>query len=158
MPSHVSTPLSYEDFPVGRLFVHHWGRTITESDAISFATQTHQYQPVWFNRDYASELGHVGLPACDALVFSVVLGLSVEDLSESGGPFLGADDLRFLAPVHVGDTLYARSVVIERRESGSRPGWGVVAWETTGVDQHGTAVLTYRRASLVRRAATGDGE
>ncbi len=143
-------PYYLEDFTPGRVFGHHWGRTVTETDAILFATQTHQYQPALVNRDYARALGHDCTPVSELLVFSIVLGLTVADLSESGGPFLGADDIRFLAPVHVGDTLYAASVVTARRPSGSRPGWGVVTWHTVATGADGTNVLSYTRSSLVR--------
>ncbi|GAA1853149.1 MaoC family dehydratase [Pseudonocardia ailaonensis] len=144
-------PYHYEDFEPGRLFAHHWGRTLTEADAVLFATQTHQYQPALFNAAYAAHLGHRDRPVSELLTFSVVLGLSVADLTESGGPFLGADEMSFGVPVYVGDTLDATSVVVSRRESGSRPGWGVVRWRTVGTNQHGDMVVHYQRSSLVRR-------
>jgi itaconyl-CoA hydratase len=149
-------PNDYEDFPPGRIFRHHWGRTITGADAILFSTQTHQAQPAQFNAHYAAMSGLPGRPVSELLTFSVVLGLTVEDLSESGGPFLGADDVTFTRPVFEGDTLYATSVVSERRPSGSRPGWGVVRWRTIGTNQRGEPVLSYSRASLVRRRAPGE--
>ena len=144
-------PYYYEDFDVGRVFEHHWGRTVTETDAVLFATQTHQYSPIYFNSPYARRSGLQAMPVSELLVFSIVLGLSVEDLSESGGTFLGADKIRFLRPVLAGDTLVAVSSVVDRRESRSRPGWGVVRWSTVGLAQHGHEVVEYERASLVRR-------
>jgi len=84
-------------------------------------------------------------------VMTTVLGLTVEDLSEAGGPFLGIDDVKFLRPVYAGDTLYARSKVLSRRESQSRPGWGIVEWHTSGVNQRGEPVLEYRRRNLTRK-------
>lgn len=150
-------PYYFEDFVPGRVFRHHWGRTVTDADSLLFATQTHLYQPRSLNADYARHNGTGGLPLAELLVFSIVLGLSVEDLSESGGAFLGADDISFPSPANPGDTLYAASVVDERRESGSRPGWGVVRWTTVGVNQDGHAVVRYSRSSLVRfRPETAD--
>ncbi len=146
-----------EDFEPGRRFLHHWGRTVTESDAITFATQTHQYQPALFDAVYAEHLGLRGSPVSELLTYAVVLGLSVEDLSESGGSFLGSDDIEFIAPVLVGDTLFSSSVVVSRRESASRPGWGVVTWRTTGTNQHGTVVVRFVRSSLVRRQGEDSG-
>lgn len=147
-------PYFFEDFPEGRVFAHHWGRTITESDAITFATQTHLYEPALFNWPYAAHLGHDRPPVSGLLVYAVVLGLTVEDLSESGGAFLGSDDVRFEAPVYAGDTLYASSGVVTRRASRSKPGWGVVRWRTVGVNQTGEPVIGYTRSSLVRYGDT----
>jgi itaconyl-CoA hydratase len=149
-------PYYFGDFSPGRIFQHHWGRTITEADAVLFATQTHQYQPALFNTIYARQLGHDLLPVSELLTFSVVLGLSVEDLSESGGPFLGADDIKFLQSVNIGDTLHASSIVLSRRPSGSRPGWGIVQWRTVGTNQHQQAVLSYSRSNLVRERPSGN--
>lgn len=141
----------YQDFPVGATFLHHWGRTVTQSDAIAFATQTHQYQPALFNVVYAAHLGHPSCPVSELLVYAIVLGLSVEDLSESGGAFLGADDIALHEPLYVGDTLVSRSEVVACRESGSRPGWGVVTWRTAGFNQRGERVITFVRSSLVKK-------
>jgi itaconyl-CoA hydratase len=141
----------YEDFEVGRRFVHHWGRTITAGEAAAFSTQHLLHEPALFNADYARHLGHQGLIVSPYHVFAVVLGMSVADLSESGGPFLGADKLRFGPPVLPGDTLYSSSIVVSRRPSGSQPRYGVVEWETTGRRQNGEVVVTFRRTNLVRR-------
>jgi itaconyl-CoA hydratase len=84
------------------------------------------------------------------LVFNAVFGLSVEDLSEGGGPFLGVDACRFLAPVYVGDTLTARSTVVSRRPSRGQQGMGIVTWQTEGRNQHGERVIEFRRTNLVR--------
>jgi acyl dehydratase len=87
------------------------------------------------------------------LVFNTVFGLSVEDLSEGGGPFLGVDECSFDAPVYVGDTLTARSRVVGARESKGQPGFGIVTWHTEGFNQEGERVIEFRRTNLVRRRA-----
>ena len=138
----------YEDHEPGRRFVHHWGRTLTQHDVIDFATMTSQYNPLHFNAEYARAHGHPDVVAPGLLVYNVVLGLSVEDLSEAGGPFLSLTGVTFLRPVYPGDTLTAESVVLDRRLSRSRPGWGIVEWETTGHRQDGECVVRYRRANL----------
>ena len=81
----------YEDFTIGRVFKHHWGRTITDADSILFTTLTLGYNPIYFNADYAQAHGHERLVVNPLLVFNTVFGLTVEDLSEGGGPFLGVD-------------------------------------------------------------------
>ena len=97
----------YEDFEPGRVFEHHWGRTITESESTLFSTLTLHFNPHYFNAAYARAHGHPGVVANPMLVFTTVFGLSVEDLSEGGGPFLGVDELTFHQPVYPGDTLRA---------------------------------------------------
>src|SRR3546814_4969894 len=81
------------------------------------------------------------------LVFAIVFGLSVEDLSERGGAFLGVDDLSFARPVHVGDTLTARSTVMALRESKSDRNYGIATWLTEGFNQHGERVIVFTRRS-----------
>ncbi len=141
----------YDDFTEGRVFEHHWGRTLTTGDGLLFNNLTMNYNPIYFNVEYARRLGYDGMVVPPLLVMTTVLGLTVEDLSEAGGPFLGIDDVKFLRPVYAGDTLYARSKVLSRRESQSRPGWGIVEWHTTGVNQRGEPVLEYRRRNLTRK-------
>ena len=97
----------YEDFEVGRVFSHHWGRTITEAESTLFSTLTLHFNPHYFNAAFARAHGHPGLVANPMLVFTTVFGLSVEDLSEGGGPFLGVNELTFHQPVYPGDSLRA---------------------------------------------------
>lgn len=138
----------YEDFEPGRVFTHHWGRTITEADNTLFTTMTQAYNPMYFNEPFAREHGHPSVVVHPFLVFCVVFGLSVEDLSEAGGPFLGVDDLTFHATVYPGTTLTARSTVADRRESRSRAGQGIVTWHTEGFDQDGELVVDFTRSNL----------
>ena len=141
----------YEDMTPGRTFDHHWGRTITDGDNAAFSTQTLSFCPLYFNRPYAQSLGHPDIVVNPLLVFNVVFGLSVEDLSEGGGPFLGVDECRFLKPVSPGDTLTASSTVEDARESKGQPSFGIVRWHTEGFDQHGEKVIEFRRTNLVRK-------
>lgn len=146
---------SFEEFHSGQILEHHWGRTITESDAELFSINTCNWVPQHFNREFAVAEGHADVPVSPAFLLTLAVGLSVEDLSEAGGPFLGLDDVTFHRPVYPGSTVYASSIVIDVRLSGSRPDYGIVTWETTlreGFD--GEDVLTYRRTNLVRRNAS----
>jgi acyl dehydratase len=139
----------FDDFSVGQVFQHHWGRTITESDSLLFASLTLSYNPLYFNAEFAAAHGHERLVAHPNLVFLTVFGLSVEDLSENGGPFLGVEALTFHRPVLVGETVTARSTVTESRASKSRPGAGIVTWHTEGraADE---LVIDFLRLNLVR--------
>ena len=139
----------YHDFGVGEEMVHHWGRTIMEADAIQFAHLTLAYNPLYFNREYAKAHGHPDIVVCPQLVFNVILGLSVEDCSESlGGPFLGVYELAYHEPVYPGDTLTAASVTTDKRLSESKEGRGVVSWHTKGFNQHGRCVVDFKRSNL----------
>lgn len=139
---------AYDEFEPGRVFHHHWGRTITEADNTLFTTLTQAYNPMYFNVPFAQEHGHDTVVVNPLLVFCVVFGLSVEDLSEAGGPFLGVDDLVFHATVYPGDTLTARSTVVDRRTSQSRAGQGIVTWHTEGFNQRDELVIEFTRSNL----------
>lgn len=141
----------YEDFHQDQTFIHHWGRTLTEADNTIFTTLTLHYNPLYTNADYAKDQGYAGAVVCPLLLFNTVFGLSVEDLSEVGGPFLGVDKLIYHRPVIVGETVYAKSRVVDMREPKSRPDFGIVTWATTGLDEAGVPVLDYQRSNLVRK-------
>jgi itaconyl-CoA hydratase len=143
----------YEDFEIGRVFNHHWGRTLNEGDNSLFTTLTLSYNPLYFNAPYARAHGHPGIVVNPMLVFLTVFGLSVEDLSEAGGLFLGVDNLNFYERVYPGATLTARSTVADKRESQSRPESGIVTWHTEGFfgdgPKAGARVIDFRRSNLV---------
>ncbi|MBV1876926.1 MAG: MaoC family dehydratase [Pseudomonadales bacterium] len=140
----------FEDFEDGQIYEHHWGRTITDSDNTWFSTQTLSFNPLYFNVAYAKTLGHDKMVVNPLLVFNTVFGMSVEDLSEGGGLFLGVDDCEFIQPLHVGDTLTARSTVVSKRISKSNTEAGIVTWFTEGHNQDGVKVVEFRRTNFVR--------
>ncbi|HEX2888688.1 MaoC family dehydratase [Vineibacter terrae] len=141
---------TYDDFTPGRVFRHHWGRTITESESTTFTTLTLHFNPHYYNAEYARAHGHPGLVVNPLLVFTTVFGLSVEDLSEGGGPFLGVNELSFHGSVYPGDTLTARSLVLDRRLSDSMKDFGIVTWHTEGFNQQDQRVIDFKRTNLVR--------
>lgn len=144
----------FEDFHPGQIIGHRWGRTLTESDNIAFTTQTMTYNPLYFNREYAQAKGHADLVVNPLLISLTTIGLSVQDLSESGGAFLGIKELVYHRPVLVGETLTARSEVLDARTSDSRPGMGIVSWRTEGLI-HGEAVISFVRTNLIYRRPEG---
>lgn len=144
----------FEDFVPGRRFDHHWGRTLTAADNTLLSTLTLSYNPLYFNEEHARATGHDRTVVNPMLLLLTVVGLSVEDLSESpGGAALGFADIRFHRPVLVGETVTASSTVIDARRSASRPGMGIVTWLTEGSIE-GDVVVDYQRTNLV---ATRDG-
>ena len=139
----------FEKFASGDVFHHHWGRTITSADNTLFSTALAHWSPMYLNVEYARAHGHQDAVLNPFLVLCTVVGLSVEDLSESGGPFLGIEDCVFERPLYPGDTVRAESEVLDTRPSGSRPGYGIVTWKTTAYDQHGQVVLHFIRKNLL---------
>jgi acyl dehydratase len=145
---------TFEAFEPGRVFDHHegTGKTVTDGDNSLFTSVTHAYNPLYLDAEAARVDGHPGVVVNPLLVLCIVVGLSVEDLSEVGGPFLGLDALTFHRPVYPGDTLTARSTVVDARASRTRPEAGIVTWHTEGRNQRGELVVDYRRTNLVARA------
>lgn len=139
----------YEDFAVGQQLPHHWGRTVTSGDNIVFSTATCNWNPLYLNAAFARFHNHPCEVVNPMLVLCTVVGLSVEDLSEAGGPFLGIEDCTFHLPVHPGDTLTASSRVLDTRTSSSRPDTGIVTWCTEAHNQRAELVVDFQRTNLV---------
>jgi itaconyl-CoA hydratase len=140
----------FEDFEVGQKFDHHWGRTIVESDTVLFSTLTMSFNPLYFNRDFARAHGHPDIVVNPHLLFNVVLGLSVEDCSEIGGPFLGVFELVYDRPIYPGTTVVARTETLEKRLSSSNSNNGIVTWRTEGFDSDDKRVVGFKRSNIVR--------
>ena len=139
----------FEDFTIGDVYEHRPGRTIGEADNTWFTLLTMNQHPLHFDQAYAakSEFGRPVVNSC--LTLSIVAGMSVADISQRAIANLGWNDIRLTAPVFVGDTIYAESEVIAKRESKSRPTQGVVTVRTTGKKADGTVFITYERTVLV---------
>ena len=138
-----------EDFVVGDVYEHAHGRTISETDNTWFSLLTNNPHDLHSNADYASRT-EFGKPlVVSTLTLAIVTGLSVPDVSQNAVANLAWDKVRLVAPVFAGDTLYARSEVLEVRASESRPGQGIVRVRTTGRNQRNETVITYERTVLV---------
>ena len=111
----------YEDFKVGDLYRHHWGRTLTDGEAQLFATATMNAVPLYFNKLHAQALGHPAPPVHPLLVMNVVFGMTVEDLSEQAIAHLGYWNMTFPRFVYPGDTLASSSEVLDKREPEASP-------------------------------------
>lgn len=138
----------YADFMPGRTFDHPMRRTVDRSDSLLFSATTLSLCPRYFDVEAARAEGHPDIVVNPYFVLALVVGLSVEDLSEHSEAFLGISEARFARDVYPGDTVRAESVVESRRESASRPGFGIVAWRTTGLNQRDEVVVTLSRANL----------
>lgn len=141
----------FEDFKVGEVIQHSLSKTIFESDNNLFCLLTMNYHPVHTNLDYASQQQHGKILVVGTLVFSLVVGFTVPDISGKAIANLDYEKIEHLAPSFVGDTLYARTEVLETRPSRSKPDRGIVYVETTGYNQDGKDVIRFRRHVLVKR-------
>ncbi len=150
----------FEEFAVGQTFRHWPGRTITEADCTWFALLTMNQHPLHSDAHYAGTYTqHKQRVVLGPLVFSVVIGMTVADISGRAIANLEVDRLKHEKPTFIGDTLYARSTVLELTESrqGDR---GVVTVETIGTTQRGDTVCSYIRKVLVPKrshATLGEG-
>jgi acyl dehydratase len=139
----------YEDFEVGDIYNHPLGRTVVAADNIWFTLLTMNTNPIHFDHAYASKT-EFGRPLVDStFTLALVTGQSVTDLSQNVMANLGWDEVRLPNPVFEGDTIYASSEVLEKRESKSRPNVGIVRVKTTGVNQDGTPVIEFKRTFMV---------
>jgi itaconyl-CoA hydratase len=140
----------YEDFTPGEVIRHPLGRTISAADNTWFTLLSVNTNPIHFDAYYAAQTEFGRTLVNSTLTLAVITGLSVAEISRYAIN-LGWDEVRMPAPVFEGDTLYARTEVLSKRESKSRPNMGLVEIRTTGYKQDGTIVMQFRRTILVYR-------
>ena len=138
-----------EDFRVGDTFRHWPAKTITESDNNLFCLLTRNPHPVHSDAEFAAAQQHGRILVAGTLTFSLVVGMSVPDISGKAIANLDYEAVRHEGPVFVGDTVRAETEILEVRRSASNPGRGVVLVETRAFNQRGELVLTLRRHVLV---------
>ena len=134
-----------EDFQVGQLFRHKVGKTVTEGLFNAFTEFGMNTNPLSKNLRYAERYGYRGLIAPPGLVMNIVFSQSVEDISENARANLEYQDMRFGAPVYIGDTIEVGTTIVGLKPSSRDPDRGVVHVQTTGRNQHNEAVLTLQR-------------
>jgi acyl dehydratase len=139
----------FEELEVGTVIRHATRRTVTETDNVLFTTMTMNPAPLHLDADYAAgtEFGRPLVNSC--LTLAIVTGMSVSDVSQKTVANLGWDKVRLTAPVFAGETIYAESEVIAKRESNSRPHHGIVTVRTTGKKADGTVFMTFERSALI---------
>lgn len=145
--------LFYEDFIVGEEIMHALSKTIFESDNNFFSLLTMNHHPAHTNLDYASKNQHGKILVVGTLVFSIVVGMTVPDISGKAIANLGYEDIKHINPVFINDTLYARTKIISKRESKSKPDRGIVFVKTVGYNQNGLDVISFRRNVLIKKKA-----
>ena len=139
----------FEDFQAGDIYEHPLGRTVTQADNIWFTCVTMNTNPIHFDAEYASRTEFKRPLVNSCFTLALVTGQSVIDLTINAVANLGWDEVRLPNPLFEGDTVYAKSEVLETRESRSRANVGIVKVKTTGLNQHGTPVIEFTRTFMV---------
>lgn len=153
--------LWFEEFDDGTVYEHRPGRTVTEADNVLFTTLTMNTQALHLDAAWsAQQPGFGGARLINSMfTLSTIVGLSVSQLTQGTlVANLGFGEVAFPAPLFAGDTLYAETECVGKRESRSRPGEGVVNLVHVGRNQDGVVVARATRATLVRKRPSPDAE
>lgn len=141
----------YEQFNVGDVYEHRPGRTITETDNTWFTLLTMNTHPMHFDAEYAKASEFGKCIVCSPFTVALMVGMSVTDVSQKAIANLGWSEIKMTFPLFAGDTLTCESEVLDKRESSSRPGAGIVSVRTTGFNQDGKIVCQFTRTMLIAR-------
>jgi itaconyl-CoA hydratase len=141
--------LGYDELTPGLVIEHRPGRTLTELDNLMGTALTGNPAPIHTDAHYSSQTHWGRILVCGGVTLNLVAAMTVRSTSGLTVANLALDDVRFEAPVFIGDTLYAQTEVVSRRPSQSRPSTGIVTCRTAGHNQAGTRVLTFTRTFLV---------
>ncbi|MBB6301328.1 (R)-specific enoyl-CoA hydratase RipB/Ich [Rhizobium leucaenae] len=143
--------LYWEDFQPGDIFEHRPGRTVLDVDNVYFTLLTLNSQQVHFDQAYAEKTEWKKLLVDSTFTLALLTGMSVRTVSAKVVANLGWDRVKATHPVFAGDTLYAESTVLSKRESKSRPTQGIVIVATRGINQEDHEVMSFERTMLVYR-------
>jgi len=145
----------FEDFTEGDTYKHPLGRTVTTTDNSWFTLLTQNTARIHLDHHYASRTGF-GRPLVNStFTLALVTGQSVTDVSQNVFANLGWDEVRLPNPVFEGDTIYSESTVLGKRESKSRQEVGIVTVRTTGMNQEGVEVITFKRTVMIYKKGFG---
>jgi acyl dehydratase len=141
----------FEDFEVGDVYRSRLGRTVTKVDNQWFTLLTLNTNQIHFN-DVFAEQTQFGRPLMNStFTLSLITGMSVPDISENAMANLSWDAITLPNPVFEGDTLWAETEVLNKRDSRSHPNVGIVSVRTRGINQRHEVVIEFRRAFMVYR-------
>ena len=144
----------FEDFTVGDIYHHLPGRTLSQQDNSWFTLLTMNTHPLHFDEEYAAAT-EFGKPLiASPLTVAVIVGMSVSDVSAKAIANLGWKEIKLPNPVFPGDTLYANTEVLGKREYRSRPNAGIVSVLTRGINQDDAEVCIFERQILITKRPT----
>jgi len=141
----------YDEFNENEIIFHSLSKTIFESDNNLFCLLTMNHHPVHTNQDYSCKQQHGQILAVGTLVFSLVVGITVPDISGKAIANLGYENIQHLHPVFIGDTLYAKTTILEKYESKSKNDRGIIVVETIGYNQDKKNVISFKRKVLIKK-------
>lgn len=141
----------FEDFVVNDVISHSLSKTIFESDNNLFSLITMNHHPLHTNKDFSESSQHGKILVVGTLVFSLVVGITVPDISGKAIANLDYENIQHLSPVFINDTIYAKTRILSKRISKSKNDRGIIYVETTGYNQHDIDVLRFRRNVLIER-------
>jgi acyl dehydratase len=148
----------YQDLEVGDVFRSRFGRTVTEYDNILFTALTHNTNSIHFDAAHAEQTQFGRILVNSTFTLALVTGLTVPDTSENAAANLAWTDISLPSPVFVGDTLWAESEILDKRESRSNPSVGIVSMRSRGINQRGEVVVEYRRTFMLYRRGTPEAK
>ena len=141
--------LYFEDFEPGDVFEHRPGRTVLATDNVWTTLLTMNTQQVHFDAAYAAQTEWKKMLVDSTFTLALLTGMSVRTVSAKVVANLGGDKVKAKHPVFAGDTLYAESTVLSKRESKSRPTQGIVTVSTRGINQDDAEVMSFERTMLI---------
>jgi len=141
----------FEDFEIDQTIIHSLSKTIFESDNNLFSLLTMNYHPLHTNIDYAQNSQQGKIVVVGTLVFSLAVGITVPDISGKAIANLDYEFIKHLAPVYIGDTIYVRTKILDKRPSLSKSDRGIVYVESIAYNQNRIDVLSFRRHILIKK-------
>lgn len=141
----------YEDFTVGETIKHSQSKTIFESDNNMFSLLTMNHHPVHTNMDYAKDNQHGQILVPGTLVFCLAVHLTVMDISGKAIANLGYESIKHLHPTFINNTIYSKTIILDKIESKSKKDRGIIYVETIGFNQDDIDVISFRRKILIKR-------
>lgn len=141
----------FEEFEIGQEIVHCQSKTIFESDNNLFCLLTMNHHPVHINSDYCKNQQHGQILVPGTLVFCLVVHMTVMDISGKAIANLNYESINHLAPTFINDTIYSKTVILDKRESKSKNDRGIIYVETTGYNQDGIEIIKFRRNVLIKK-------
>jgi acyl dehydratase len=146
----------FEEFEVGAVYKHWPGKTVTEYDDHLFCLLTMNHHPLHMDANYAEQTTDFGRNVVVGnYIYSLLLGMSVPDVSGKAIANLEVSSLKHIAPTFHGDTIYGETEVLDRTPSKSKQDRGIVAVETRGYKQDGTVVCVFQRKVMVPKRSYG---
>ena len=143
--------LYWEDFVPGDVFEHRPGRTLLEADNTWFTLLTLNSQQIHFDDEFAAKTEWKKPLMNSTFTLAVLTGMSVKTVSGKVVANLGWDKVKIPHPLFAGDTLYAETTILSKRDSQSRPTQGLVTVFTRGLNQDGVEVMSFERTMLIYR-------